>query len=110
MLKIDEKKMQIEVIDIKANVKCYCKEINCDSIDTPKLDCPSQEYFCILCDDYGLLDERPIVYYHGNQKIHGTILVCKIGHRREQIGLTDHNIVFLSDFLKIGLISAGFFR
>jgi len=109
VIKIDENNLEIEVKEIKNSINSYYEEIGCKYVDMPLLACPVSNNYMIICDDSGLIDGRPIVYY-SNQIICGTLIICRVNNIGESISLDDGDIEYLKKYLNEGITFAKIIR
>lgn len=103
IIKIDEKDLKIQLKEIEDSLVSYYKEIKCVYIDTPLLICPNTNKYMIICDDEGMLDERPIVYLQFGQIIYGTMLICKVSNSGKTLSLNENDIEYLKKYLNEGV-------
>lgn len=93
----------VEAKEIESNLDTYYSEIGCDCIEIPER-CIGGKLFNIICDDEGLLKDRPIPSALGNgykEVIFGNLIVCGLADDDGELtGITDEDVQLIRDNIR----------
>jgi len=98
MYLVDVENEKIGAIDIEPELDEYYRVLCCDTIDVATRSVGGK-YFDIICDDEGLLKDRPkisLVDKHGKAMLVGNLLFCHHDENGETVGLEESELAFLS--------------
>ena len=93
----------VEAKEIESNLDTYYSEIGCDLIEIPER-CIGGKLFNIICDEEGLLKDRPIPSALGNgykEVIFGNLIVCGLADDDGELtGITDEDVQLIRDNIR----------
>lgn len=100
LLNVNDEK--VEIIDIEPKLEAYYKALDCDCIDIVERKI-GKKWFDIVCDDEGLLKERPkisAINDMGEVMLVGNLMFCKHDDEGDTVGLTDEEITHIQKYIQ----------
>ena len=69
------KRPEVKEVDVSTNDEIY-KLLNCSAIEIPSLSIGGKTY-CVVCDDVGLLERKPLSIFTHNSysRVYGNVLI-----------------------------------
>lgn len=105
MLYLDVVNGEVKTVDVEPKISVYYDMLNCDCIEMPerRIGVRSKKYFTIICDESGLLKDRPIpsaIDNYGNVMLVGNLLFCNVNWETgEETELTQEEAEYIKRFI-----------
>lgn len=105
MVYLDVVNGEVKTVDVDPKLSTYYKLLDCDCIEMPerRIGVRSKKYFTIICNESGLLKDRPIpsaIDNLGNIMLVGNLLFCKVNYDTgREVGLTQDEAEYIKRFI-----------